>query len=138
MRSTALQRYARLRPGKPMRRTWMRRKSARRIARQTEAETFHKRAVRAMGVCAVAKYSGAGRCSGPLQAAHLGPSGGTGRTHGDWTHATMMCRSHHMQHDGHEKPSVFDRMPADELAAWREREIHLAREFVAGRLTVSA
>jgi hypothetical protein len=36
------------------------------------------------------------------------------------------------------KPSVFDALPPDELEALREREIHLAREFVAGRQAVSA
>jgi hypothetical protein len=119
-----------------MRRTWMKRRPPRRIARETEAESFHKCAIRAMGVCAVAKYTARGACSGPLQAAHLGPSGGMSAKHGDWTHATMMCARHHRAHDRHLWP--FSEMSEEELAAFRSHEIHLAREFVAGRRTVSA
>lgn len=136
VRSSGLRRNAPLRPGKGLRRTWMKRRSPRRIARQTEAETFHKIAIRAMGVCAVAKYTGRGACSGPLQAAHLGPSGGMGAKHGDWTHATMMCVRHHRAHDQNRWP--FSDFTPEELAAWRGFEIHLAREFVAGRRSVSA
>lgn len=121
-----------------MRRSWMKRRRARRIDRETPAEREHKRAIRAMGICAFRKYGGVGLCRGVLQAAHLGHSGGTARTHGDWTHATMACVSHHDQWDGRQKPSVFDAITPDEREAMREDLIHLAREFVAGRRTVSA
>jgi hypothetical protein len=115
----------------------MKRRPARRIGRETEAEKQHKRLVREMRVCAVAKYAFAGRCRGGFDVAHLGPSGGTGRQHGDWTMTTLMCHSHHMQLDGHQRPSVFDAMTTEQLRAWKEFEMHLAREFVAGRRTES-
>lgn len=128
-----------LKRSRPMRRAWMKRnRIPRRVFRETPEEKLHKKMIREMRVCAVAKYAYAGRCRGPLQSAHLGPGGGMSRTHGDWTTATRMCRAHHMQHDGHERPSVFDGMSPDDLLAFREHEIHLAREFVAGRRTVSA
>lgn len=113
-------------------------KPARRIARETETETLHKHAIREMRVCAASKYKGAGRCRGPLQLAHLGPSGGMGAKHGTWDQATMMCMSHHDQWDGREKPSCFDRMTPEERARFADYELHLAREFVAGRLTEAA
>jgi hypothetical protein len=116
----------------------LRYRQPRRIARETEAEKIHKAAILEMRVCAAAKYLGLGPCRGPLQSAHLGPGGGTARKHGDWTTATRMCAGHHDQIDGRQKPSVFDRMSGDELAAWKEHEMYLAREFVAGRRTVSA
>jgi hypothetical protein len=118
-----------------MRRSWMRRRSPRRIARETPAEREHKRMIREARCCAMSRYAGAGSCWGPLEVAHLGPSGGVGRKHGDWTQTTLLCRRHHQEHD--QRRGVFGAMPADELAAWREREIHLAREFVAGRLAVA-
>lgn len=138
MKSTALQRYARLRTDKPMRRTRMRRKSPRRIARETSEEKIHKVAIRDMRACAFSKYDGVGRCRGPLQAAHLDHSSGMGAKHGPWTTATMACMSHHDQWDGRKKPSVFDAMSVEEREALREREIYLAREFVAGRQAVAA
>lgn len=135
-RSGALKSYARLRPSKPMRRTWMRRRSARRIGRETPAEAQHKRLVREMRCCAAAKYAGVGRCIGGLEAAHLGRSGGVGRKHGDWTETTLLCHRHHGDLDQRRGP--LGSMPAEERAAWLDREIALAREFVAGRQAVSA
>jgi hypothetical protein len=121
-----------------MKRTWMRRKSPRRIARQTPAETEHKLLIREMRMCAVAKYSGVGRCSGVLQAAHLGEARGTSLQHGTWQDATMLCVRHHDEIDFRRMPSVFSAMPAEELRALKDELIHLAREFVAGRQAVSA
>ena len=132
MRSTELKRH------EPMRRTWMKRKPPRRIARETPEEKAHKAGILDMRACAFSKYSNAGRCRGPLQSGHLGHGRGTALKHGDWTTATRMCTSHHDQWDGRQKPSVFDALPPDELEALREREIYMAREFVAGRQAVSA
>lgn len=123
---------------KRLRRSWMKRHTPRRIARETPAEREHKRVIRQARVCAVAKYLFAGRCRGHLDVAHLGPGGGTGRLHGDWTQTALICRSHHRQLDGHQRPSVFDGMSPDELQAFKDHEIHLAREFVAGRRTEAA
>lgn len=125
--------------GRPIRRKkWMRRGSPRRIGRETPAEREHKRLIRGMRCCAFSKYDGVGRCRGVLQVMHLGHSGGTSRKAGDWTTSTFGCRSHHDQWDGRQKPSVFDAMPSEEREALREREIYLAREFVAGRQAVAA
>lgn len=138
-RGSPLKRYARLLTrGKPMKRSRIKWKPARRIDRETPAEKEHKRGILEMRVCAFSRYSGAGRCQGPLQSGHLGHSGGMGAKHGDWTTATRMCMSHHDQWDGRHKPSVFDAMPVEAVEELREREIHLAREFVAGRQAVSA
>lgn len=136
IRSTELRRHTRLRPGKSMRRTWLKWRSPRRIARETEAEKLHKRAVREMRICAASKYAGSGRCSGGLEVAHLGASGGVGRKHGDWTETTMLCRQHHRALD--QRLAPFSEISADELLAWKDREIALAREFVAGRQAVAA
>jgi len=136
IRSAALRRYGRLRSRKPMRRTWMKRRSPRRIARETPDEVLHKAAVREMRVCAASKYAGAGRCSGGLEVAHLGRSGGIGRKHGDWTETTLLCHRHHVDLDRRRGP--LGSMPADEREAWLDREIALAREFVAGRQVVAA
>jgi len=138
-RGAPLKRYARLLTrGSPMKRSRIRWKPARRIDRETPAEKVHKRGILDMRICAFSRYSGAGRCRGQLQSGHLGHGRGTSLKHGDWTTATRMCASHHDQWDGRQKPSVFDAMPAEEREALREREIHLAREFVAGRQAVSA
>lgn len=123
----------------PLKRSgWIKRKSPRRLGKETEEEKFHKRAIRAMRVCIFRRYVGAGPCRGPLQAAHLARSGGTGRQHGTQEDTAMACVSHHDQWDGRKKPSVFDALTFDEREAMREDVIHLAREFVAGRRTVSA
>lgn len=118
-------------------------KPARRIERETEEEKLHKSLIRQMRVCAVAKYAGAGPCTRNLQLAHLGPSGGTGAKHGDWTMSSMLCgddpatgkKGHHQDLD--QNRGIFAAMSADQLAAFKSNEIHLAREFVAGRLAVS-
>lgn len=136
IRSTALRSYAPMRRGRPLKRSWIRRKSPRRIARETAAEVLHKFLIREARACAAAKYAGVGRCSGRLEVAHLGASGGMGRKHGDWTETTLLCRRHHRDLD--ERRGPLGSMPADERAAWLSREIALAREFVAGLRTVSA
>ena len=137
IRSTALRSFARLKTRTPIRRkTWMRRKSPRRIAKETPAEVEHKRLIRQAGVCAAAKYVGAGRCSGGFEVAHLGASGGMGRKHGDWTETTLLCHRHHGDLDQRRGP--LGSMPDDEREAWLDREIALAREFVAGRQAVAA
>lgn len=136
MKRTALKSYARLRTRAPLRRTWMKRRRPRRIDRETPAETLHKSAVREMRSCAAGKYAGAGRCWGGLEVAHLGRSGGVGRKHGDWTETTLLCHRHHGDLDQRRGP--LGSMPAEERAAWLDREIALAREFVAGRQVVSA
>jgi hypothetical protein len=131
-RSAPLRRTSRLRA----RRWGIAYKSPRRIARQTEAETNHKRMVREMRVCAAAKYAGVGRCVGGLEVAHLGRSGGIGRKHGDWTETTLLCNRHHGDLDQRRGP--LGSMSDEERAAWLDRETALAREFVAGRGVVSA
>ena len=136
IRSSALRRYSSLRPGKALKRSWLRRKSPRRIARETHAEVLHKALVREMRTCAAAKYAGSGRCWGGLEVAHLGRSGGVGRKHGDWTETSLFCAGHHRAFDTRSGP--FARMSPEERHAFADREIQLAREFVAGRLVVSA
>lgn len=132
-------------PRRPLRRSWMKRRSARRIGRESEAEKLHKRMVREMRVCAVAKYAGAHPCTRVLVVAHLAPSGGTGRKHGDWTQSTLVCSDdprtgrlgHHQDIDQRRRAFSRERMSDAELAAWKEHEIFLARAFVSGRLAVS-
>lgn len=116
----------------------MKRRSPRRIARETPAEREHKTLIREMRICAVAKYAGVGRCSGVLQASHLGEAGGTSLKHGTWQDATMLCVRHHDEIDFRRMPLVFSAMPTEELRALKDELIHLAREFVAGRQAVSA
>lgn len=100
IRSAALRRYTRLRPRKPMRRTWMKRRSPRRIARETPAEREHKRLIREARVCVFRRYANVGRCRGPLQAAHFGHSGGTSAKAGTWCDTALACASHHAQWGG--------------------------------------
>jgi hypothetical protein len=133
---SGLKRYARLQTKTRLKRTWLRRKSPRRIARETPAEVEHKRLIRQAGVCAAAKYAGVGRCSGGFEVAHLGRSGGMGRKHGDWTETTLLCRRHHTDLDQRRGP--LGSMPAEEREAWLSREIYLARAFVAGLLAEAA
>jgi len=138
-RSSPLRARTPLRRGKGLRRkTWLRAKSPRRIGRETPVEKEHKRAIRAMRVCIFRRYTNVGRCRGVLQAAHLGHSGGIGRQHGTQEDTAMACVSHHDQWDGRQKPSVFDLLTVEEREAMRDDLIYLAREFVAGRRTVSA
>jgi hypothetical protein len=68
-RSAALKSYARLRPGKPMRRTWMKRKPARRLSRERAYKPYVEWLHGAGAVCIV--------CGSPrnIQGSHVGIGG---------------------------------------------------------------
>lgn len=122
----------------PPRRRPMRRRSPRRIGRETPQERAHKRLVRDMGCAAADLVPGIDPCDGDLQAAHLGPGGGTSRPHGDWTHAAMMCVGHHDQIDGRRRKGVLAELEPFDKAAFKVTAIAAARLYVALQLAKEA
>jgi len=121
VKRTSIKRYTPLAP------TRMVRKRQRRIDRETPAEKTHKRLIRRMTWCLARDF---GPCEGPLQAAHLARSRGTGLPHGTQEDTAMLCLSHHDQYDGRAKGPLRDVPHAERMelgADW----IREAREFVA-------
>lgn len=117
----------------PRRRRAMRRRSPRRIARETYEERAHKVLVHEMGCAAADLVDGIDPCNGELQAAHLGRGGGTSRKAGDQTQTAMLCVGHHDQIDRRNRKGVLAELPADERGAFKLRAIAAARQYVAAR-----